>query len=881
MQTKPEIISFVGEWLWLGNLGQFFSVLMFVTAILSAVFYFRSERNQIVSESKLARTSFYIHAFSVVAVFVILFAIIFNHRFEYYYAWRHSSKSLPVYYMISCFWEGQEGSFLLWLFWNSIIGMILIRVSGKWERSTMAVVAFAQIALSSMLVGFHLGDFKIGSSPFDLLREQRPDFLQIPILGQLGVGNYLKVFTDGNGLNQLLQNYWMVIHPPTLFLGFSLAIVPFAYSIAALWRKDDRSWIHPALIWGLVCVGILGTGIIMGGFWAYESLSFGGYWAWDPVENASLLPWLIMAAAVHLLLISKNTGRHIFTSHLLVQLSFWLVLYATFLTRSGILGEASVHSFTDLGLSGQLLIFLLGFIYLSLVSTFSSEKSQNNMLSIAFFVLIAIIGLSYIIPTDKSTLSTVFHGVVKNGGIIVFLAIIVLFIFRLYKRTKTALGDEHLSSREFWMFMGSMFLILSLIQVFSGTSIPVFNKLFGYKTGIPVAADYNRVQLWMAMPIMALMAIGQYFSYRESDKKLILKHVIITFSVSLILTFLINLSFNIEGVNFIIFLFLAIWVIVANLLYVRSSAKAKVITWGASISHVGFGVLLVGVLVSSVNQKILTRSNEGIDMAPETNEKGQTDTKGMAFNRENRILYKNKPITVGNYTANYTHKIVGTGKDSIDKYFHVLFVNSQTKDSFYLTPKTQNNPKMGLLAEPSTKHYLSNDVFTHVNYESGMDKVEPYSGFKTSEVKVGESFTTESGKTKMTLRDIERFSSNLGVVLRLTVVADRLGDTATIYPEFRINQESGAFESNPADNNELGLMLMIQNIKILDPDPSKQNIEFSIQSGEKTPVKDYIVLKIIQFPWINLVWAGTIIMLIGFCVAVLNRIKIQRNLAKA
>jgi cytochrome c-type biogenesis protein CcmF len=123
--------------------------------------------------------------------------------------------------------------------------------------------------------------------------------------------------------------------------------------------------------------------------------------------------------------------------------------------------------------------------------------------------------------------------VLFRSGIILFLGIIILFIIRLYKRTKTALGDEHLSSREFWMFMGSMFLILSLIQVFSGTSIPVFNKLFGYKTGIPVAADYNRVQLWMAMPIMALRAIGQYFSYRESNTKLIFKQVIITFSTAL------------------------------------------------------------------------------------------------------------------------------------------------------------------------------------------------------------------------------------------------------------------------------------------------------------------------------------------------------------
>jgi len=170
----------------------------------------------------------------------------------------------------------------------------------------MVVVGFAQIAWSSMLIGFQFGDFKIGSSPFDLLREQRPDLLNIPILATVGIENYLQVFKDGNGLNPILQNYWMVIHPPTLFLGFATALVPFAYSIAALWRGNERAWLSPALIWSLVCVGILGLGIIMGGFWAYESLSFGGYWAWDPVENASLMPWLIMAAAAHMVVISRH-----------------------------------------------------------------------------------------------------------------------------------------------------------------------------------------------------------------------------------------------------------------------------------------------------------------------------------------------------------------------------------------------------------------------------------------------------------------------------------------------------------------------------------------------------------------------------------------------
>ncbi|MDA1182905.1 MAG: cytochrome c biogenesis protein CcsA, partial [Bacteroidetes bacterium] len=295
MKTESPITYFNGEWLWLGNIGHSMAVIAFLTAIMSAVFYFWHEKTALSRDLVLAKRLFQLHVFSVIAMFVVLFIAIFYHRYEYYYAWRHSSNALPVYYMISCFWEGQEGSFLLWLFWNGLIGLVLQRLAKNWESPVMVVIAFAQIALSSMLIGFHWGEFSLGSSPFDLLREQRPDFLEIPILGQMGVENYLQLFKDGNGLNQLLQNYWMVIHPPTLFLGFATAIVPFAYSLASLWRKNDRGWIPFALIWSLVCVGILGLGVIMGGFWAYESLSFGGYWAWDPVENASLMPWLIMA----------------------------------------------------------------------------------------------------------------------------------------------------------------------------------------------------------------------------------------------------------------------------------------------------------------------------------------------------------------------------------------------------------------------------------------------------------------------------------------------------------------------------------------------------------------------------------------------------------
>lgn len=486
MNTAAAPVVFNGEWLWLGNLGHVFVILSFVASLLSAIFYFQHEQNKLAGGLTWGKRFFQIHVASIVAIFVILFTIIFYHRYEFHYAWRHSSNSLPVYYMISCFWEGQEGSFLLWLFWNAMIGLVLQRVAKAWESPVMVVVAFAQIALGSMLLGFHWGDLKIGSSPFDLLREQRPDFLNIPILGQIGVGNYLEVFKDGNGLNALLQNYWMVIHPPTLFLGFATAIVPFAYSIAALWRNNDRGWVSHALIWSLVCAGILGLGIIMGGFWAYEALSFGGYWAWDPVENASLMPWLIMASAAHMLIITKATGRHLFTSHLLTQIAFWLVLYATFLTRSGILGEASVHSFTDLGLSGQLLLFLLAFLAFALVVVLQGKKRMLALYGILTALLLPMI-LSYSISSPEAI--ETFYQWLKGLGTVLFIGWLVYYIYVLYQRTKADMGDEQLHSREFWMFLGSMFLILSLVQVFAATSIPVFNKLFGYKTAVPAAAD--------------------------------------------------------------------------------------------------------------------------------------------------------------------------------------------------------------------------------------------------------------------------------------------------------------------------------------------------------------------------------------------------------
>ena len=209
-----------------------------------------------------------------------------------------------------------------------------------------------------MIIGVYFFGQKIGNNPFALLRNE----LNAPMLFQKAdYLNFPKIY-EGNDLNVSLQNYWMVIHPPVLFLGFASTVVPFAYAIAGWWKKDFDDWTKAVWPWALFSGVALSTGIMMGAAWAYEALSFGGYWAWDPVENASIMPWLTLIAGIHTLLAYRHSGHAQKATYVLLGLSFLLVLYASFLTRSGILGESSVHAFTDLGLGGQLVFNIIAFL---------------------------------------------------------------------------------------------------------------------------------------------------------------------------------------------------------------------------------------------------------------------------------------------------------------------------------------------------------------------------------------------------------------------------------------------------------------------------------------------------------------------------------------
>ena len=375
-------MQFEGEHLLPGQIGHFFVLLAFFASIISTIGYFTAARKTDLTEKKswlnFARLAFITQIVSAVIIFITIFYICSNHYFEYMYAYKHASKELEPKYLLACIWEGQEGSFLLWTIWHSVLGIFIIIKSKEWEAPVMTVISLAQFFLLMMLIGIYAGDVRLGSSPFILTRnelnlDQAPRFLDE--FGKLKI-DYLKFLTDGIGLNVLLRNYWMVIHPPILFLGFASTIIPFAYAYAGIQTKRFGDWVTPALPWALFCACVLGVGIMMGGKWAYESLSFGGYWAWDPVENASLVPWLILIAGMHTMVIFKATGHSLKASYLFAFLTFIFILYSTFLTRTGILGDTSVHAFTDAGkaINVMILLFVATFTLTSLGLFFANLK---------------------------------------------------------------------------------------------------------------------------------------------------------------------------------------------------------------------------------------------------------------------------------------------------------------------------------------------------------------------------------------------------------------------------------------------------------------------------------------------------------------------------
>ncbi|MDT8369447.1 MAG: heme lyase CcmF/NrfE family subunit [Longimicrobiales bacterium] len=373
-----------------------------------------------------------------------------NDRFEYWYVANYSSSTLPTFYKVAGLWAGQRGSLLFWLLLLCLFSVLAVWSNRRKNREFMPYVIGTLMVLQTFFIVVLLF---AAVNPFERL-----GFTPV----------------DGAGLNPQLQNYWMTIHPPTLYLGFTAFTIPFAFAMAALFsgRLDSR-WILLTRKWILLSWFFLANGIIFGMRWAYEELGWGGYWFWDPVENASLLPWLTATAFLHSVQIQESRGMLKVWNMGLVVATFVLTIFATFLTRSGLI--ESVHTFAE---NTTIAFIFLGFM--SLV------------------IAVAAVMILYRLPLLKS-----------------------------------ANQIESFISRESAFLFNNLILVATTFAVMWGTLLPLLSEGFlGQEISVG-PAFFNRVNVPFGIAILFLMGVGPVIAWRRASKRNLQKNFLVPTGVGL------------------------------------------------------------------------------------------------------------------------------------------------------------------------------------------------------------------------------------------------------------------------------------------------------------------------------------------------------------
>lgn len=504
-------------------MGEILIIIAFGAAFLSSVSYFSAHFGK-TNNIKFGRFLFHVAAIGTISSAAFLMYLIITHQFQYTYVWDYSSRDLPWNLLISTFYAGQEGSFHLWAFLMAVLGIFLLAYTSRKDKNDQDRYEPQVMAVFTLIQSFLLFILII-KSPYKFVWESFPKDVQIGFVPQ-----------DGRGLNPLLQNFWMTIHPPILFTGFTSLSIPFSFAIAALMKNQYDRWLKLALPWTLFSAMVLGTGIMLGGYWAYGVLGWGGYWGWDPVENSSLVPWILIVAAIHTMITDQKTGKFKKTSLLLAILAFILVLYSTFLTRSGILGDASVHSFVDPGQE----------VYLFLV------------------VFLSLFGL---------------------GGL-------GMILYRLKSLKPVKTDSTNLLSRESALFIGSITLCATALVVAVGTSWPIFAK------GTVDPSFYNRMNLPLAILIAAVNGFSILLKWKHSEEKQFLKSLYVPFAIAAGVT-LVLVIFGLHDILMAVFAAAALFAFFINAQIIYTVVQKNTAKAGAYIAHVGIMVLFLGVIGSS------------------------------------------------------------------------------------------------------------------------------------------------------------------------------------------------------------------------------------------------------------------------------------------
>jgi cytochrome c-type biogenesis protein CcmF len=426
----------------MAQVGQFALAIAFIVAtyaIVASLIGIRSRNDKLIASGRNAAIC------NCIAISTAIFSLgylFLTDDFSVAYVAAHSSTDLPLHFKISSVWGGQEGSLLFWSWILTIYSALVIIQNRNKHRSMMPYVTSVLTATSLFFTAMHLfvvNPFKVGA-------------IQMP-------GGALSLFrpNDGAGLNPLLQDTLMVIHPPMLYTGMVGLAVPYAFAIAALiTRQLGDTWIRTTRRWTMAAWGILGIGILLGGKWAYRELGWGGYWAWDPVENASLMPWLIGTAFLHSVMVQEKKGMLKIWNVVLIVAAYTMSIFGTTLTRSGLVD--SVHAFAKSDIGGYFMAF----------------------------IIVTISGALYLI-LDRLP----------------------------YLKPDSQMGS--VVSRESSFMFNNLVLLVSCFAILWGTMFPVLSEWYNGNKITVGAPFFNRVNVPIAIFLLFLTGVGPLLAWRKAS----------------------------------------------------------------------------------------------------------------------------------------------------------------------------------------------------------------------------------------------------------------------------------------------------------------------------------------------------------------------------
>ncbi|WP_412068838.1 cytochrome c biogenesis protein CcsA [Rubrivirga sp. IMCC43871] len=827
----------------IGPIGHVALVVAFVASLAALVsFALASRQAPDAGWARIGRWSWATVGAGVVVASAMLWTALFGGHYDLAYVYQQTSTAMPFRYTLSAFWAGQEGSFLLWIIMTTIVGGLLIRWSVRsdggepatearrvFAAPVLAVVSLCQAFLLSMVVGLQLGSVAVGASPFVTLAEKFPDAPMLQVAGF--------VPADGQGLNDLLQNPWMTIHPPTLFVGFTLLMVPFAFAVAGLYRKRYTQWVKPALPWALAGTGVLGVGIMMGGWWAYETLSFGGWWAWDPVENSSLVPWIFAVAGLHAMVVQKKTAAGHKAALWLSVLAFQLVIYSTFLTRSGILGDVSVHSFVDLGLYNQLLLWISA---------------------------VGILGFG-------------------------------MLAWR-WRDLPAPATPPAVLSRESLVFTGALLLAVTGGVIALGTSAPIFGKLFRDNPSAVPVEFYTTWTVPLAVAIAFLGGMAQLFWWRkmsvEDANRVLFRPVVATVvstaAVVLLTPFVqetvapgpglgveapvaaaaeagilptaISTFFATHGTSLLLLLllFASFFMLWGNLSVMWRVGRGNLKMVGGSLTHVGFGLVLLGTFASSVFNDPISDGNG-------------TDIQGR---RDNVVVPLGRTVAADGYRWTYT----GQEVNAEGRPVYVMDVVNRNGEQFQTRNVVYKDGRDQWIQHPDVREGVVKDLYVAV-FPSAMSE-NTGEGQAETELARGEavalstparddaySVTFVDYELEVDLDAVGLVASevDLAVAARLEVTNHATGETRTLRPVYVITTDG---QQQFVQNRTLdwGLGVAFAGMVV---DEGAIRLVFE---GATVAAEDWVVVQAYEKPWISLLWLGTGIVGLGFGIAFARRI---------